>query len=127
VKADARWVNIDDRAGLVFEGSGRTVYRNLHHWDVWHAVEDELVLSEHAEPVSVAVAEEIARLTAVWYPDQAHGDTAARSMEVRIEPGELVRVDVEGFVCLCNLSDRPLDVADFGRVLPPHEPAIWQR
>src|SRR5262249_1531866 len=37
------WLNIDDRVGLVFQGSGRAVYHNRHHFPVWRAIEDELM------------------------------------------------------------------------------------
>jgi hypothetical protein len=48
--APSRWCNIDDHAGLIFQGSGRAVYHNRHRFPVWRAMEDAIVLNLHDTP-----------------------------------------------------------------------------
>ena len=37
---ETRWVNVDHQFGFVFRGSGKTFYRNPHHFKVWHAIKE---------------------------------------------------------------------------------------
>lgn len=70
------WLNVDDRLGIVFKGSGRTVYHNRHYFETWWAVADDLILSREA-PHRADEGETAAELTAFIVPDQKHQDTAA--------------------------------------------------
>lgn len=40
------WLNVDNRLGLTYRGTGLTRYTNRHHYPTWWAVADDLVLSE---------------------------------------------------------------------------------
>ena len=105
------WVNIDDRAGLVFQGTGAASYCNRRHFQVWHAVEDELTLSDQQEPREYGVGEEIASLISLWCPEQAHEGTAAQEMTIHETPEGVVAVQIDGFLCACNFGDEAAELA----------------
>jgi hypothetical protein len=100
----ATWVNIDDRCGLVFQGSGRAFYRNRHSFEVFRAVEDDLVLSLQETPQTYQAGHEIANLVTLWCPEQAHQETAAQALTICETPGGTFAVEVDGFFCACNLG-----------------------
>ncbi len=99
-----KWVNIDDRFGLRFQGSGRGFYYNRHHFPVWHAIKDDLVLSLHDEPFAVATGAEIARFVALWRPEQSHIATATEALQLHPTPPDLCAVTVDNFLCTANFS-----------------------
>jgi len=102
--ARASWVNVDDRCGLVYRGSGRAFYRNRHTFQVFRAVEDDLVLSLQDTPQAYASGQEIARLIALWCPEQTHQQTAAQQLTVHSTPANVFAAEVDGFLCACNLG-----------------------
>lgn len=103
----ATWVNVDDRFGLIFQGSGPRFYYNRHHFPVWHAIKDDLVLSLHDEPFTVAANAEIARFIALWRPEQEHSATAAEQLQIHVTAPELCAVTVDNFLCTANFSATP--------------------
>jgi len=119
-----RWVNIDDRCGLVFEGTERAVYCNRHYFKVWHAVKDELVLNLREEPRDHGSGTEIAGLIALWCPEQRHEQTAGQDMQIVRNEANLVIVRVDDYLCTCNFGDREIDCPGSTLSLEPHEPAI---
>jgi len=98
------WVNIDDRCGLVFRGSGRAFYRNRHDFQVFRAVEDDLVLSLQDTPQEYSGGQEIARLVTLWCPEQIHQETAVQEIIVHKTPARVLAVEIDGFFCACNLG-----------------------
>jgi len=100
---DARWVNVDDRFGLVFESTGRAFYHNQHHYEVWHATEDELVLSQTDEAQRVQPGQPIARMVAVWCPGQPHEETAREPLCAHAEPSR-IEIEVDGVRCTCDFE-----------------------
>lgn len=98
------WVNIDDRCGLVFLGSGRAFYRNRHDFEVFRAVEDDLVLSLQDTPQEYSDGQEIARLVTLWCPEQIHQETAVQELVVHKAPARVFAAEVDGFFCACNLG-----------------------
>ncbi len=76
------WLNVDDRLGLVFRGTGRTVYHNRHYFKPWWAVADDLTLSRIDKPFRVKAGDRVAELVALIAPDQAHGRTAKQALTV---------------------------------------------
>src|SRR5262249_6595562 len=102
---DSRWVNLDDRAGLVFQGSGRTVYRQQHVFPVWRAIEDTLILSLQETPQRYQAGEELARLVAYWCPGQAHQETAQQQLILHASPPETVLIEVDGYLCAGNFGE----------------------
>lgn len=107
---DTRWVNVDGRCGLVFEGTGSVEYRNRHHFPVWHAVEDELVLSVQNQPESYGAGETIAELATLWCPEQTHEETAEQELVQHQTPDGLVAVSVDSLLCACNFGEAAAEV-----------------
>lgn len=99
-----QWVNVDDRFGIVYRGTGRAYYLNRRHFPIWHAIEDDLVLSAASEPQSFAAGERIAELVALWHPEQAHADTAAVSFNIHKTGSNTFAATVDGFLCAANFS-----------------------
>jgi hypothetical protein len=98
------WVNVDDRCGFVFEGSGRTFYRNRHSFDVFRAVEDDLVLSLNDTPQVCQAGQQVAQLITLCCPEQTHRQTADQTLIVRPAPAHVLALEVDGFLCAGNLS-----------------------
>jgi len=117
------WVNVDGRFGVLFRGTGRAEYQNQHHYKVWHAIKDDLVLGLQDEPREVRAGELIGELTLLWLPHQAPEDTARTELAICDAPREVFAARVEGFLCACNFG---ADAAqpDGGPAIPPHEPVI---
>ncbi|MAE63626.1 MAG: hypothetical protein CMJ18_05090 [Phycisphaeraceae bacterium] len=118
---DGGWINVDDRFGFVFRGSGHADYRNRHRFAVWHACLDELTLNAHHEPGRVAADDRVCSLVALWCPQKAHEQTAAETLRV-VSDDDLVVVEVDGFKCAGNFGDRTEHI--LGRAIDPREPVI---
>jgi len=71
------WLNIDDRLGLVFRGSGVTVYHNRHHFSPWWATADDLILSRTTAVQRVRHGDTVSRLAALILPDHTAKQTAS--------------------------------------------------
>ena len=107
---ETRWVNVDDRCGLVFQGSGRALYRNRHYFEVWHAIEDDLVLSLQEEPKQYKAGECVAQLLLLWCPGQDHEETAGEELEIQRTWKELLAVVTGGFLLACNFGKDPVEL-----------------
>jgi len=103
----AGWVNVDGRLGVVFRGTGHATYRNRHHWDVWHAVGDDLVLSECEEAFEARAGETIGELTALWAPRQSAQETARTVLAIGGAGDDLFWAQVGDYLCACNFGGRP--------------------
>ena len=66
------WVNVDDRLGIAFSGTGQTVYHNRHHFAPWWAVADDLVLSRTNGPWRARANESLGHLCALVVPGHRH-------------------------------------------------------
>ncbi len=99
------WVNIDDRCGIVFRGTGRTHYENRHYFEVWHATEDELVLSRTESAREFRTGEQIAGLATLWCPGQLHQQTAGQQFFVGRTPRDVFAAEFDGFLCACNFDE----------------------
>jgi hypothetical protein len=95
------WVNVDDRFGFVFRGSGRALYHNRHFFKRWRAVEDTLILSLRDAPQAFRAGDRIAELVALWCPEQAHGATETQTLILREAPADAFAAEVDGFLCAC--------------------------
>lgn len=71
------WLNLDDRLGIIYHGTGRTVYHNRHHFPTWWAVADDLILSRDERRRRVTAGAVIGELCAVLAPDRSRQQTAA--------------------------------------------------
>lgn len=98
------WLNVDGRLGLVFQGTGATVYHNRHHFNPWWATADDLTLSRMAGPQRVAAGQVITELAALIVPGQSAAATArSRLVRLRAPAG-----------CAALLGRGHLAVANFG-------------
>lgn len=70
------WLNVDGRLGIVFQGTGETVYHNRHYFNPWWATADDLTLSRQTKPKRFKTGEEITKLSALITPDQSPKKTA---------------------------------------------------
>jgi len=102
------WVNVDDRLGIVFSGTGTTVYHNRHYFEPWWATADDLVLSRSTSPTHYEAGARIAFLCALFVPDQDARETAitaaAAPVVLQGEPGH-VGVLIDGWLAAANLTD----------------------
>ena len=97
------WLNIDDRMGIRFSGTGHTVYHNRHYFEPYRAISDDLTLSRQEGEKTVHAGEEVGHLAAMLCPEQGHDDTAAAVLDIPAGP--------EYAVCL--VTDRFLAAANF--------------
>jgi hypothetical protein len=70
------WVNVDGRMGVVFSGSGETVYHNRHYFQTWWAVADDLTLSRIRPGLEVKQGKTVAELAALYVPEASPGKTS---------------------------------------------------
>ena len=106
----AAWVNVDDKIGVVFRGSGTALYRNLHHYDICRAVHDDLVLNLHDQPRHFKTGETVAELHALWCPEQTHHATAAQDFTILDTPSSVCAVEIESFLCAANFGPDPVEL-----------------
>lgn len=71
------WLDVDGRLGLVFQGTGQTVYHNRHYFETWWAVADDLVLSRLEHPFRARAGATIGQLATLIAPDRSARQTAA--------------------------------------------------
>lgn len=103
---DTPWLNVDDRFGLVFKGSGRAFYRNRHHFiKMWRAIEDELVLSLQDEPKEFKTGQQIADLVTLWCPEQSHEETANEELIIHQTQKKTFAAEVDNLLCACNFTE----------------------
>jgi hypothetical protein len=105
-----RWVNVDDRCGLVFSGAGRTVYRNRRTFQPWRAVEDRLTLGLQDAPRSFRAGDRIADLVALWCPEQTHARTAREKLVLRENAPHALAAEVDGFLCACAFGEEGMSL-----------------
>ena len=98
------WLNVDNRLGIVYTGTGKTAYHNRHYYQVWRAVADDLILSRLDEPVQVTSGNTISELTALVAADRTHSKTGG--IEFVIMQTERPAIGL--------LADNHLAVANFG-------------
>ena len=123
---DTGWVNVDNRFGFVFHGSGRPVYRNPHFFKVWHATENDLILNLHDEPAPVRAGDRIAWLAALWLPEQQRDETARTVLEILAHDADLMAVRTPAHLCACNFRAEEATLAG-GVRLAAEEPVIAPR
>lgn len=94
------WINVDDRLGIVFQGTGAVVYHNRHYFDPWWAVADDLILSRMAAERMVEGGREITRLTALLAPDRTHLETASIRLTPLVSDGDALGVIGAGYLAV---------------------------
>ncbi|MCE2441313.1 MAG: hypothetical protein J4F39_18055, partial [Candidatus Latescibacteria bacterium] len=101
------WLNIDDRLGVVFSGTGDAVYLNRHYYKPYRAIADDLTLSRQANGQAVRAGEEAGSLAALIIPEQAHEDTPACRLDVLTGPVQSACLVTDDYLAAANFaSDR---------------------
>ena len=98
------WLNIDDRIGVRFSGTGRTVYQNRHYFKPYRAIADDLTLSRQEGEKVVSAGEEVGHLAALLCPEQRHDDTAATALRVSMGPEHVVFLVTDGCLAAANFK-----------------------
>jgi hypothetical protein len=98
------WVNVDDRLGIIFRGTGETVYHNRHYFNPWWAVADDLTLSRSSGPLAVKTGAVITQLAALIAPGQSAAKTAAASFIVLDAPKDCVGLIGRGHLTAANFG-----------------------
>lgn len=86
------WVNVDDKMTLIFQGRFETVYLNRHHYEIWHALADELYLSRLPEPTKFKAGAEISHLTTLICPEEKHTGVSPELLQIAETPDALVGI-----------------------------------
>ena len=113
---DSRWLNVDDRFGLVFGSPGRALYRNKHFFKPFHAVEDEIGWIGLEQETAYKAGQTIAEYAVLWCPEQKHQDTEQQAFTVYKTPRDVFAARVNGFVCTGNFDTEPVVLPDPIRV-----------
>jgi hypothetical protein len=113
---NTNWLNVDDRLGVVYSGTGTTSYTNRHWFETWWATADDLVLNTTPRNTGFNTGDEITRLTALICPGQQHTYTSDESIQAS-HCGDAVALlvgattyGVAAFT-LANFGDTPIDAA----------------
>ncbi|MCX7804058.1 MAG: hypothetical protein N3A38_02600 [Planctomycetota bacterium] len=105
------WLNVDDRIGIVFRGSGGAVYRNRHHFKTWWAVADDLTLSMMDPGFEVRAGGTVAELAALVAPGQRHEKTAAQQFVVLRSGRRAVALIADGYLAAANFGPEPRTIS----------------
>ena len=98
------WLNIDDRLGIVFSGTGDAVYLNRHYYKPYRAIADDLTLSRQGKERALRAGEEGGSLAALLIPEQAHEDTASSRLDVLTGPEQSACVVADGYLAAANFD-----------------------
>ncbi|MBM4078312.1 MAG: hypothetical protein FJ278_01350 [Planctomycetes bacterium] len=98
------WLNVDDRLGVVFRGSGKTVYHNRHYFNPWWAVADDLTLSRMDQAREVKAGDCVAELMALLAPDQRHARTARQKFTALSCGPDIVGLIADGYLAAANFG-----------------------
>ena len=118
----ARWINIDDRYGIVYRGSGSARYENRRAFSPWRAVENTLALHPADGPRTFEPRDQIGRFVTLCCPGQSHPETAQQALEVRTATEAAFVAETESWSCAFATSDRGLSLMD--TKLGPYESRI---
>lgn len=105
---DPGWVNVDDRIGIVFRGTGKTVYRNRHYFKHFRAVTDGLFLSTQDEPVETKAGDLVAELSLLFCPEQSHSETPDQKLIVAQSSDSAVCLITDGHLCAANFGSEQM-------------------
>ncbi|MDA0748398.1 MAG: hypothetical protein O2954_17915, partial [bacterium] len=98
------WLNIDGRMGIVFSGTGQTVYHNRHFFEVYRVIADDLTLSRQQGDLSLCSGESAGHLAALLIPEQAHVETASASFSTLTGPENSICLAANGFWAMANFD-----------------------
>ena len=101
------WLNIDNRLGIVFSGTGRRgLFESALLYKPYRAIADDLTLSRVTEEKSLHAGEEAGSLKALLIPEQAHEDTPASRLDVLAGPDQSACLVTDGHLAAANFAER---------------------
>jgi hypothetical protein len=98
------WVNVDDRIGIVFQGSEKTVYRNRHHFKNFLAVANSLCLSVQDEERKHDAGATVGDLAFLFCPEQPHGETPGQKLTRAEASDNAICLITGGHLCAANFA-----------------------
>ncbi|MSS71342.1 MAG: hypothetical protein EXS64_07615 [Candidatus Latescibacteria bacterium] len=99
------WLNIDDRLGLRFSGTGVTIYHNRHYFKPYRAISDDLTLSSQGGAKAVKAGQEVGHLGALICPEQKHRATTSATLLTPKGPAEGVCLVTDGFLAAAHFGE----------------------
>ena len=99
------WLNVDDRLGIWFAGTGVTQYHNHHVHQPFHAVKDDLILSRLETPRTMRAGDEVACLAALLVLSQPHEETPDETLHVLTGPSDAVALLSGDYLAAANFAD----------------------
>lgn len=108
----SEWVNIDDRMGFRFAGSGSASYTSKHFFQPFHAVHDELILGRYPEDRAFSAGEKIAELAVLWCPEQDHEATSRQEFAIVDTADGVFAALVDGWLCACNFDEQACELPE---------------
>ncbi|MBP6506197.1 MAG: hypothetical protein KA257_01420 [Opitutaceae bacterium] len=106
--AQPGWLNVDDRLGFVFRGTGETVYHNRHFFSTWWATADDLTLSRTPAARRLASGTTIASLSALILPGQTARQTARATLLELTAPADCVGLIAHGHLAAACFGSTPV-------------------
>lgn len=98
------WLNVDDRLGLRFTGSGQTVYHNRHYHKPYHAIADDLVLSRLEGKRSLRAGQPTGPLVALLIPEQDHVRTPTADLCALTGPAQTACLAADDCLAAANFA-----------------------
>ena len=98
------WLNIDNRMGIHFSGTGRPVYHNRHYFKPYRAIADDLVLSRQRGEKTLGAGEIAGHLAALLIPEQHHAHTPDARLHILAGPEEGACLATDGFLTAANFA-----------------------
>ena len=98
------WLNVDDRLGIRFAGSGHAVYHNRHFFKPYRAIADDLTLSVQDTARALSAGDEAGRLEALLAPEQHQDETSTGSFGRLEGPDDTACLTCEGYLAAANFS-----------------------
>lgn len=98
------YLNIDDRIGIRFIGSGRTVYHNRHYYKPYRAIADDLTLSRLQGDTALRTGQEAGRLSALLILEQPAADTPTTALHILSGPENSAALTTDGFLAAANFA-----------------------
>jgi len=98
------WINVDDRLGIHFSGTGHAVYHNRHFHSPYRAIADDLILSRHEPGRPLATGDDAGHLAALLVPGQPHTCTPDSRLHILSAPADAAGLATEGFLAAANFA-----------------------
>jgi len=100
------WLNIDNRIGIKFSGTGKTVYTNRHCFKPYRAIADDLYLSVQDEEKNYGAGDIIAELAFLLCPEQSRNGKPNQRLTKLSSGEDAVCLITPNYLCAGNFASR---------------------